>query len=371
MCTCLLKGLRQTLTCVLCAVLFYSSLQDEMLANSPTSQNWPVHEEIVFSPVFIFPPTSERPLLDVVTRPQSFRTNSHPPCLHRRWRPGPICHTPTSHSSTGHWCLTLRRVWVLIWLCSQTKSRKKYSNPLLIVRSHITMEKILHCKLCCQTFRGMSTDFDTVPVKSSYIKSLIANACTLYILCSACEVFFLTYIRFFRSPISYSFLFISIWFENQIAGSNPGKRNAFSWEKNGYPVSQNSWDYLKNVMVKENLYFIIWIKGASVLHLSTSALAPHHAHFVLNCLCFTWLPPICPSPGSSPFVPRLLSSWSSPSLCGESLHMHLYLHSFVFTPPPPPLLFFYLSNLIYQCPKDGFGFQGSEISRCFWHFNGT
>lgn len=30
----------------------------------------------------------------------------------RRWRPGATCPTPTLHSSTEHWCLTLRGVWV-------------------------------------------------------------------------------------------------------------------------------------------------------------------------------------------------------------------------------------------------------------------
>lgn len=39
-------------------------------------------------------------------------TNLPPLCFQRRSRPGVICHTHISHSSTELWCLMLRRVWV-------------------------------------------------------------------------------------------------------------------------------------------------------------------------------------------------------------------------------------------------------------------
>lgn len=83
-----------------------------------------------------------------------------------------------------------------------------------------------------------------------------------------------------------------------------------------------------------------------VILLRTSALARHPAHRVLA-LCAPLAPPppappAPPHPGSSRCDPRLLSSWSSPSLCGESLHLSLHA-------PLPPRLRFTSVYFFYLC----------------------
>lgn len=66
-------------------------------------------------------------------------------CLNRKWRPGVICHIPTLHSSTGHWCLTHRRVWVSLFRFSHCNTLYSHSGgrstQILILK--IQRKKIL------------------------------------------------------------------------------------------------------------------------------------------------------------------------------------------------------------------------------------
>lgn len=90
--------------------------------------------------------------------------------------------------------------------------------------------------------------------------------------------------------------------------------------------------------------------------MSASALGAHHSHFVLYCLCVTRLPPTCLSPGSSPSVPRLLSSWSSPSLCGESLHRPHLPQCLLLSSSCSLLLFSHLFSFSFKkCSKEVLG----------------
>lgn len=87
---------------------------------------------------------------------------------------------------------------------------------------------------------------------------------------------------------------------------------------------------LKYKGIKVVLRCCIWVRLHS--HLTTLTLS-------LLCMLHLLPHPTCLSPGSSPSDPRLLNSWSSPSLCGESLNLYLHLlhntHSQDFTLPFP------------------------------------